>query len=200
MTSTDPRVRWFRRFGLLVSALALGFDRALPAADQAPDGPRIVMIIRHAEKPAGANGEKNPNLSARGYERAAALAKVIPERFPRPDFLIATKRTKSSDRPVETITPLANALHETIESTFKDEAFERLAHAVLTNPKYAGKVVLIAWHHGKIPDLAKALGVKDAPDKWNSRVFDRVWQITYDHGAATWKDLPEDALPGDSKQ
>ena len=145
-------------------------------------------------------GEKDPNLSSRGYERAAALAKVIPERFPKPDFLIATKRTKGSNRPVETITPLSNVLHERIESTFKDEAFERLAHAVLTNPKYAGKVVLIAWHHGKIPDLAKALGVKDAPDKWNSQVFDRVWQITYDNGAATWKDLPEDALPGDSKQ
>jgi hypothetical protein len=71
---------------------------------------------------------------------------------------------------------------------------------VLTNPKYADKVVLIAWHHGKIPDLAKALGVQDAPAKWNSKVFDRVWQITYDHGKATWKDLPQDALPGDSKQ
>ena len=158
------------------------------------------MIIRHAEKPPGAKAEKDPNLSSRGYERASALAKVIPERFPKPDFLIATKRTKSSNRPVETITPLSTALHEPIESTFKDEAFERLAHSVLTNPKYAGKVVLIAWHHGKIPELAKALGVKDAPDKWNSRVFDRVWQITYDHGTATWKDLPEAALPGDSKE
>ncbi len=197
MTSTHSRIGWF---GLLVGVLALGSYRALPAADRAANGPRIVMIIRHAEKPPGAKAEKDPNLSSRGYERAAALAKVIPERFPKPDFLIATKRTKSSNRPVETITPLSNVLHEPIESTFKDEAFEPLAHAVLTNPKYAGKVVLIAWHHGKIPDLAKALGVKDAPDKWNSQVFDRVWQITYDNGAATWKDLPEDALPGDSKQ
>jgi phosphohistidine phosphatase SixA len=196
MTSTHSQIRWF---GLLVGALALGADRALPAADPAPNGPRIVMIIRHAEKPAGTNGQKDPNLSSRGYERAAALAKVIPGRFPRPDFLIATKRTKGSNRPVETIAPLANLLHEKIESTFKDEAFERLAHAVLTNPKYAGKVVLISWHHGKIPALAKALGVMDAPDKWSSQVFDRVWLITYDHGAAAWKDLPEDALPGDSK-
>jgi phosphohistidine phosphatase SixA len=197
MTYTHSRIRWF---GLLVGVLAIVSYRALPAADDAPHGPRIVMIIRHAEKPAATNGQKDPNLSSRGYERAAALAKVIPERFPKPDFLIATKRTKGSNRPVETITPLANVLHESIESTFRDEAFEPLAHAVLTNPKYAGKVVLIAWHHGKIPDLAKALGVKDAPDKWNSQVFDRVWQITYDHGAAAWKDLPENALPGDSKQ
>jgi phosphohistidine phosphatase SixA len=197
MTSTHSRIGWC---GLLVGVLAFGSDHTLPAADRAANGPRIVMIIRHAEKPPGAKAEKDPNLSSRGYERAAALAKVIPERFPKPDFLIATKRTKSSNRPVETITPLSNVLHEPIESTFKDEAFERLAHAVLTNPKYAGKVVLIAWHHGKIPDLAKALGAEDVPNKWNSQVFDRVWQITYDNGAATWKDLPEDALPGDSKQ
>jgi phosphohistidine phosphatase SixA len=197
MTKTHSRLRWC---GLLVAVLAIGSYRGLPAADPAPHGPRIVMIIRHAEKPAATNGVKDPNLSARGYERAAALAKVIPEHFPKPDFLIATRRTKGSNRPVETITPLANVLHEKIESTFKDEAFERLAHAVLTSPKYEGKVVLIAWHHGKIPDLAKALGVKDAPDKWRSQVFDRVWLITYDHGAAAWKDLPENALPGDSQQ
>jgi hypothetical protein len=58
--------------------------------------------------------------------------------------------------------------------------------------------VLIAWHHGKIPELAQALGVKDAPDKWNSKVFDRVWEITYDEKGVIWKDLPQKALPGDS--
>jgi hypothetical protein len=100
MTHTHLRIRWF---GLLAGVLAIGSYRALPASDRAPQGPRIVMIIRHAEKPAGTNGEKDPNLSERGYERAAALAIVIPERFPKPDFLIATKRTKGSHRPVETI-------------------------------------------------------------------------------------------------
>jgi hypothetical protein len=67
-------------------ALALGSYRALPAADQAPNGPRIVMIIRHAEKPAAAKAEKDPNLSSRGYERAAALAKIIPSDFRSPIF------------------------------------------------------------------------------------------------------------------
>jgi hypothetical protein len=69
---------------------------------------------------------------------------------------------------------------------------------VLTDHKYAGQVVLIAWHHEKIPALAKALGVEDAPAKWDSTVFDRVWEITYDGSVATLKDLPEEALPGDS--
>ncbi len=33
-----------------------------------------------------------------------------------------------------------------------------------------------------------------------SKVFDRVWEITYENGAATWKDLPQNALPGDSEK
>ena len=71
---------------------------------------------------------------------------------------------------------------------------------MLTDPKYTGKVVLIAWHHGKIPELAKALGVKDCPEKWDPTVFDRVWEITYENGVANWQNLPEKALPGDAEK
>jgi phosphohistidine phosphatase SixA len=188
-----------RLIALVILILAVGALRAVAASDGHHQGPKIVMIIRHAEKPKDA-GKEDPNLSKRGYDRAHALAKIIPKHFPKPDFLIATKPSKSSDRPAETITPLAKALHEEIEAPFKDDEFEQLAHAVLTDRKYAGKTVLIAWHHGTIPKLAKALGVKDAPDKWNPTVFDRVWEITYDHKAATWKDLPQHALPGDSEK
>lgn len=179
----------------IVLIVAISSNRAFPASDSLTTGPHIVMIIRHAEKP---DDKADPDLSPRGFERADALAKVLPNHFPRPDFLIATKRSKGSNRPVETITPLAKALHEEIEATFDDDDFAEVAHEVLTDPKFDGKTVLIAWHHQKIPDLAKALGVKNAPDKWNPDVFDRVWQITYDDGAAIWKDLPENALPGDS--
>jgi phosphohistidine phosphatase SixA len=187
----------WKLLGLLFVVLAIGShrDHDTPVPDGSSAGPHIVMIIRHAEKP---EGEKDPNLSPQGFERAKALATVIPDHFPRPDFLIATKKSKSSARPIETITPLSKALRETIESNFKDEQYAELAHLVLTDPKYGGKVVLIAWHHGKIPQLAKALGVKDAPDKWNSQVFDRVWEITYENGVANWQDLPQKALSGDS--
>jgi len=58
---------------------------------------------------------------------------------------------------------------------------------------------LICWHHGKIPDLAKALGVK-RPPKWDGKVFDRVWQITYPKGKASLEDLPQMLLYGDSKK
>jgi hypothetical protein len=68
---------------------------------------------------------------------------------------------------------------------------------LLSDPKYAGKTVLIAWHHGKLPALAKALGAKDVPEKWDDGVFNRVWEITYEKGVAKFSDLPENALPED---
>jgi phosphohistidine phosphatase SixA len=185
---------------LLIFAQAVGPQHVVPAAEKPTYRPSLILIIRHAEKPDDSSADKDPNLSPQGYARAKALARVIPANFPKPDFLIATKKSKSSDRPIETITPLAQALDEPIESTFKAEEVDELAHTILSDPKYDGKVILIAWHHEKIPALAKALGVKDAPEKWNRKVFDRVWEITYDGDEATWKDLPEKALPGDSQE
>jgi broad specificity phosphatase PhoE len=99
--------------GLVLLTVAFGFDRAFPADGPSVSprvGPHIVLIIRHAEKPEpSTDGTKDPNLNKQGYERAEALAKAIPAHFPKPDFLIATKKSSGSNRPVETITPLANA-------------------------------------------------------------------------------------------
>lgn len=114
--------------------------------------PKLVMIIRHGEKPGDPENDKDggPHLSIMGSARAAALpslftpspdgstvkgvhqlaadlsiskknlhltgtysstdARAGPSRFPTPDFLFATKLSSSSNRPVETITPLMQAL------------------------------------------------------------------------------------------
>lgn len=180
---------------IITLVLAATAGHVLASNDNAA-GPHVILIIRHAEK---TGSKTDSDLSKRGYQRADALAKAIPAHFPKPDYLIATKRSKNSNRPVETITPLGKALHEPVEAKYKDKQYEQLAHELLSDPKYAGKTVLIAWHHGNIPELAHALGAKDAPAKWGDDVFDRVWQLTYEKGTATWKDLPENALPGDSK-
>jgi hypothetical protein len=181
--------------GVAILATVVGAIGAESASGEAPAGPHIVMIIRHAEK----TGEKSDSdLSKKGFERADALATVFPAHFPRPDFLIAAKRSKNSNRSVETITPLSKVLHQEIESKYKDKQYNELAHELLTDPKYAGKTVLIAWQHGKLPELAKALGAKDVPDTWEDDVFNRVWEITYEKGVAKFKDLPENALPEDS--
>jgi broad specificity phosphatase PhoE len=197
MPKYQTHLKWA---ALFLVVFGIGAPRVFPAADNSSNRPSLIMIIRHGEKPEETGGEKDPNLTPQGYARAKALASVIPDHFPRPDFLFAAKRSKGSDRPVETITPLAKALDEPIDSKFKADDVEGLAHAVLTEAQYRGKVVLICWHHEKIPDLAKALGAKDAPENWSGKVFDQVWEITYDGDAASWKQVPENALPGDSSR
>lgn len=186
--------RWIGVWAVAIAVAASGSGFA--ANDTPATGPHIILIIRHAEK---TGSKTDSDLSQKGFERANALARAIPAHFPRPDYLIATQRSKSSNRPVETITPLGKALHEPVEAKYKNKDYEQLAKELFSDPKYAGKTVLIAWHHGNIPELSHALGAKDAPEKWDDNVFDRVWQITYKKGTATWKDLPESALPGDSQ-
>lgn len=48
-----------------------------------------------------------------------------PSRFPTPDFLFATEQSENSNRPVETITPLAQALNLKINHDFKDSPATR---------------------------------------------------------------------------
>lgn len=120
-------------------------------------------------------------------------------RFPTPNYIVATQRSKHSNRPVETVTPMGTALSLPINDGFadKDKDIKKMVNAILND--YPGKIVLICWHHGKIPDLAKALGVSKPP-KWDGKVFDRVWQITFPKGKASLKDLPQQLLFGDSNK
>src|SRR5262245_24653984 len=121
--------------------------------------PSEVLIIRHAEKP----DDDSIHLSPKGRQRAEALPRMFmkspdrPDPFPKPDFIFATKKSHHSNRPVETVTPLARALNLDIHARFKDDEVEELATELLTNPRYTDKVVLVCWHHGKIPKLAREL-------------------------------------------
>lgn len=144
--------------------------------------PNQVLIIRHGEKPgdpAVDAATDGTGLSTRGYERAAALAIYVPATFGKPDFLFATQASKHSNRPVETITPLAQALDRSIDSGYADDDFGKLAAKLLGDSKYAGKLVLICWHHGKIPQLTTVLGGAAPQSSWPAAVFDRVWQMDF---------------------
>jgi len=166
--------------------------------------PAIVFIIRHAEKPMD---DKNPDLAPQGFKRAAALPYLflpVPgssaaPRLPKPDALFASEAAKHSNRPVETITPLAQALHLQINHDYADRETAAVAKQVLSG-KYAGKVVLICWHHGEIPHLAEAFGVVHPPTPWNDTVFDQIWKIQWIDGQARLTTLPQKLLKGDSTQ
>jgi broad specificity phosphatase PhoE len=171
-------------------------------AGQTKTYPAHILIIRHAEKP---EGDTSVSLSTRGKERARALRNLFkksetrPKKFPTPDFIFATKDSKNSHRPKETVTPLAKRLKLTIDDSYANADFKKLAKEILENPKYAGKTVLICWHHGTMPELAQNLKATDAPKHLKDTVFDRVWRIEYDKaGKARFRDMPQQLLAGDS--
>jgi hypothetical protein len=156
--------------------------------------PAEVLIIRHAEQPARGS---LVHLSDIGRTRAAALPHLFPARFATPTFLFATRPSKESDRPLETLQPLAAALRLRIDDRFPDDSFAQLASTILTGANYVGAHVLICWHHGMIPALAAALGAAHAPARWPEAQYDHVWQLRYAAGAVTFDDRLAPLLPGD---
>src|SRR5215218_6807327 len=164
---------------LLIAALSTGCS---PAADKPPTRPRSILLIRHAEKPADADS----GLSPVGRKRADALPELFkraadrPDPLPTPDFIFAAQASRHSNRSAETVAPLARALKLEVNTGYANDDYAALAEELYTNPKYAGKTVLICWHHGNLPELAAALGAGGVPDKWKDAVFDRVWVVTFD--------------------
>jgi|SRR5215469_14112230 len=130
--------------------------------------PQTILLMRHAEKP---NDPTDPDLSDAGFARANRLAGWLPQQFGPPDFLVASALSKHSARPFVTIKPLAKALGIPIDATFADQDYPALAQELLTGSRYVGRLVLVCWHHGHIPSLARDLRAESGryPDPWDSR-------------------------------
>jgi hypothetical protein len=156
-----------------------------------------VLLIRHAEKLTDGRIDLSPTGFARAKDIPQLFIGANPT-FPRPDALFATRQSKHSNRPFETIEPLSKALNLPINQEFAEDDSASLARLLLSG-QYAGKVVLVAWHHGTLPQFAAALGVSPQPAPWPPTQFDRVWRIEWKEGKATLTDLPQDLMPGDSK-
>jgi hypothetical protein len=210
--------------------------------------PKLVMIIRHGEKPGAPDKDDDtpsPDLSIRGSARAAALpslfmpdpsgsgasaqqlscavaagtpsqfggtyqpaakAEAPAPRFPTPQRIVATKTSDNSSRPIETVTPISQALGLDIHADYGNADAEITAQANDVLKKYGGKVVLVCWHHGKIPQLALSFGVPQAQidtalgpagKKWPGTVFDRMWMIDWDRGSANLTVKLQQLLFGD---
>jgi hypothetical protein len=156
--------------------------------------PAEVLIIRHAEQPGRGS---QVHLSDLGRARAAALPTLFPTPFATPAFLFATRSSKESDRPIETLQPLAAALRLRIDDRFPDDGYAQLASTILTGASYAGAHVLVCWHHGTIPALAAALGAAHAPARWPDAQYDHVWQLRFGRDSIMFDDRLAPLLPGD---
>lgn len=206
------------RLRVLTVALALCLvGITVPARGAGGSTPKQILLVRHAEKP---DDDQDIHLTSRGAARAAALPSlfVIPPTFPSkpasfatPDFIFATKESKHSNRPVETVAPLAKALNDmTIHQKDSNDEYAKLAVKIFEKDKYANKTILICWHHGTMPELTQAIiahakngpSLKNqVPKHWKDAVFDRVWIVTFESsGNAAFADVPQRLLFGDSKK
>ena len=174
----------------------------LTLAGSAVAQPAQVIIIRHAEKPDEGNG-----LSLAGRERAASLVPYFREtdellKFDTPVAIYAQapKKETSSVRSFQTVKPLADALHITVNQSFNRDQYKSMVDEITHKDAYVGHTVLICWEHKVIPDIAADFGVEDAPKTWHGRDFDRTWIITFrPDKEPEFKDLPQKLMYGDSE-
>lgn len=187
--------------GWLVVSLALPSRAALARHDVASMemADVTILIVRHAEKP-----ESGPDLSPAGSARAAAYARYFNPFSAAgggaftPDMLIASKDTTKSDRPELTLKPLSVALGVPIDTRFTNRDVKDLAETLRSSAH--GKHILIAWHHGHIAKLIRALGGDPAtvlPDgKWPGNVYDWVVELSFDNeGRLTDERKIDEILP-----
>jgi hypothetical protein len=180
-----------------------------------------IMIIRHAEKPAGhvagvdeSGACSGHHLSVRGWQRAGALACLFaPARgalqsplLARPEFIFASAAVDDpepgnsrSRRPEETVGPLAEVVGVAVDLRFSKGEEKALAAAAMA----CGGPVLIAWQHENISAIAHAItGVKIAPHNWPSERFDLVFVFTLNRADGTYgfAQVPQRLLAGDSRE
>ena len=68
-----------------------------------------------------------------------------------------------------------------IDATIADQDYAVLAHTLSSDAAFAGKRIVVCWHHGNIPSLMHALGAAsgDYPDPWHPGVFNLILEIDY---------------------
>jgi hypothetical protein len=175
----------------LVLALLIFAQAALAA-------PSRVIVIRHGEKP-----DNGPELNERGVQRAKALVGLFEGDStitPQAIYAMEPKGPGGSVRAIQTVQPLADSLGLEIRQQYKQKELSALASDILGDKTLDGKTVLVCWEHKVIPDLIKALGYDAGPSKWpGGQVYDRLWILDFKSGKpASFKDLPQNLLPGDS--
>ena len=110
--------------------------------------PSKIVIIRHAEKP---GDDKDPHISHEGWKRAWSIADNV-QLFGPPDRIIASAASLKSNRPVETVAPLAAARKLHIDATVPDDDIEQLCEKLRSFlAKEDERASLVCWHHRRFP-------------------------------------------------
>ena len=177
-----------------------------------------ILLIRHGEKPdkppphgvTKQGDHDSQSLTVKGWQRAGALVCFLaPTNGPLQSLLLSTPDTifaappggsgsdeSMSQRPVETVTPLAKKLGLTVDTGFGKGMEAQVAQAAMAGQGAA----LVCWQHKDLPLIANAILGNDttAPQKWPGDRFDVVWICDLrDDGSYAFSQLPQMLLPGD---
>jgi broad specificity phosphatase PhoE len=188
-------------------AAGSGNGRTPPAAN------RMIMLIRHAEKPlhpsgsprgVSPEGQQDPHsLTVTGWIRAGALVELFaPSRgepfadLRRPDTIYGSAYVGAhSKRSVQTVSPLAARLGLVVITRFAVGDEISLVREISSRPG----ATLVAWHHETIHEIAHGLGQVDPtpPDHWPHDRFDMIWTFTPGQQGWRFTQIPQLLLPGD---
>lgn len=190
--------------------------------------PSRIMIIRHAEKPPNPPNKKGPwdvqadgksgagkSLIVQGWQRAGALnaffapykAKPAKSSIATPDYIYAATPVKETQRPWETVTPLAAWLKyrpntPQFNTSFKVGGGEsQMVESVLG----LSGTVLICWEHDHImPDIMQAIdkavpirNYASIPNPWPD-VFYLVWVLELKGKKYKWSSHKQHLIAGDA--
>jgi hypothetical protein len=178
-----------------IGCLSLLIAASLSAA------PAQVILIRHAEKPA--TGE---DLDAQGWRRAYALVGFFEKNpamtqhgTPVAIYAMDPGGPDGTQRPIETVTPLAADLKLPILHPYTRKQLPELVAEILGNSAYDGRMVLVCWEHKVIPELVQDFGWNDGPDTWPDDVFDEAWVLGFSGDrVVSFQNVPQHLLPGDN--
>jgi hypothetical protein len=172
----------------------MGLSRSVPLGlnsepTSAPIGcESTIMLIRHCDKDGPLttdDDDKSRHCSYEGFQRAYFLTSLFGNTWPIPSKLYAlagSRKGHKNYREIEILEPLSYKIGVDINSKFSTRHTQDAAQEIfeeLRAGKLCGKLTVFAWKHSHMPQLAHALGWKDAPSHYPSKNFDQVWQIKY---------------------
>lgn len=176
-----------------------------------------IMIVRHGEKPdknrdvrgVDADGGHDKNdLSPQGWQRSGALIRFFHPTsgqyshpaLAKPDavFAAAPAGHVQSLRSKNTVESVADSLHVRLNLKFTKGDENKLVQEVLAT----SGVVLIAWEHKAILDIARMIlgNAQSSPQNWPDSRFDLVWVFDAPAEQTGWRftQVPQLLLPHDS--
>ncbi|MFD1258969.1 histidine phosphatase family protein [Mucilaginibacter terrae] len=130
-----------------------------------------IYLVRHAEKLTVNPAERDPNLSDKGFQRAADLAKVLQKKKINTIYSTNYKRTLATAMPLATYLQLAPVIYNV-----KDPS----TIAIKASQDNKGKTALIVGHSNTLIPVIKALNCSVPFEGLTDDDYDMLFKVVID--------------------